>query len=123
MSEKKKTFIRCAWLAENRLLINPDGQVWPCCYLANKAYNAEQLEKIGKSKVTWWFGDEQDKTMFKYFENKDDLNLKNKPLDEILNHEWYQDTLPESWKHEETRLKECRDFCEYNLEDENTRSE
>lgn len=124
MSEKKKTFIRCAWLADNRLLINPDGQVWPCCYLANKAYNAEQLERIGASKVEWWFGMEQDKVMYEYFDKKEELNLKNKSLTEILDDEWYQKTLPESWEKEETRLKECRDFCEYSLEeDEDTGAE
>jgi len=55
--------------------------------------------------------------MHNYLENKDDLNLKKKSMEEILDHEWYQKTLPESWEKEETRLKECRDFCEYTVEE------
>lgn len=115
--EKKKTFIRCAWLSDNRIVVNPDGQVWPCCYLCNKAYHAKQLEDQGLSKWEWWFGDSADTVMHNYLENKDDLNLKKKSMEEILDHEWYQKTLPESWEKEETRLKECRDFCEYTVEE------
>ena len=30
--------IECEWKNNNRVIVNPDGQVWPCCYLSNLAY-------------------------------------------------------------------------------------
>jgi hypothetical protein len=111
-------------MAANRIVVNPDGQVWPCCYLCNNAYYAKQLESQGKSEMDWWLKDSANSIMHKYFENKEELNLTQKSMEQILNHEWYQKTLPESWEKEETRLQECRDFCEYSLEeDENTGAE
>ena len=38
MSSKKVT-IQCEWLKDNRVLVNPDGQVWPCCYLGNVGFD------------------------------------------------------------------------------------
>ena len=31
--------IECIWGKDNRFLVNPDGQVWPCCYLGNIGYS------------------------------------------------------------------------------------
>ena len=34
--------IKCEWLSQDKILVNPDGQVFPCCYLANKYYRIAQ---------------------------------------------------------------------------------
>jgi hypothetical protein len=116
----KKTFIRCRWQETGRILVNPDGQVWPCCYLCNKSYKSEQLGVYGPNNQVDdmtqegenWFWKESDEIMREYKRNAADLNLKNKTFKEIVNHEWYTKTLPESWEKEETRLEQCRQFCE-----------
>lgn len=97
----------------NRILVNPDGQVWPCCYLCNKSYKAEQLDVVDS-----WFSRQGDELIKKYLDVKDELNLKNHSMEEIVNHEWYTKTLPESWEKEETRLEQCRMYCEHVVEED-----
>lgn len=41
-----KLNIKCEWMETKRLLINPDGQVLPCCYLANVVYMYDLMNKI-----------------------------------------------------------------------------
>ena len=36
--------IICQWEKVDKVLINPDGQVFPCCYLSNPAYTAKIQE-------------------------------------------------------------------------------
>jgi len=36
--------------------------------------------------------------MQKYWEWEDELNINNHSLAEILNHEWFAKTLPDSWE-------------------------
>ena len=122
----KKTYIKCRWQEVGRILVNPDGQVWPCCYLCNKAYKTESMGVFGPNNQVEdmsqegenWYWKEGDKTMLEYKRNYDDLNLKNKTMEEIINHEWFTKTLPESWEKEETRIDECRKFCELTEEEE-----
>lgn len=116
----KKTYIKCRWQEQGRILVNPDGQVWPCCYLCNKAYKSENMGVYGPNNQVEdmsqegenWYWEERDKAMLEYKKNYHDLNLKNKSMEEIINHEWFVKTLPESWEKPETRITECRKFCE-----------
>jgi hypothetical protein len=96
-----------------RILVNPDGQVWPCCYFCNKTYRGEHTGKFDE-----WFHHPEEELFHKYYANKEDLNLQNKTMEEILNHEWFTKDLPESWEKEETRVEQCRRFCEQYVEDE-----
>lgn len=83
---KNKNDISCKWLKERRVVVNPDGQVMPCCYLANRFYREE------------------------YPYNKEEHNIFNKPLEEILGEsEWFNKELPESWDNEP--FKQCIKFC------------
>jgi len=123
----KKTYIKCRWQEQGRILVNPDGQVYPCCYLCNKSYKTEQMGVFGPNNQVEdmsqpgenWYYQERDKIMIEYKRNYHDLNLKNKSMEEILNHEWYVKLLPESWEKEETRSPECRKFCELEEDEEN----
>ena len=50
---KNKLNIECDWMKSQRLLINPDGQVLPCCYFANVMYMYDKLgtsEKIAEKR-------------------------------------------------------------------------
>ena len=70
----------------NKFLINPDKQVYPCCYLGNQGY---------KFKVNDWYDDPaiiarepSDVThpvMLDYNKNKDALNLENNSNNIIFN--------------------------------------
>ena len=107
------------------ILINPDGQVFPCCYLANKTYKADQhgaafptMEEKSEEWGNWFWKEKSDAIMRKYIEHKDDLNVFNKPMEEIVNHPWFTEWLPESWEDEETRNEICVTFCEVPVDEE-----
>ena len=42
MARESKPAIKCKWAAENKFLVQPDGQVVPCCYLANAMYPLDE---------------------------------------------------------------------------------
>lgn len=97
----------CKWKRKNRFLINPDGQVMPCCYLANAEYfrdvtgaNPDIKYPIGPRTYI----------MERYAESKEDLNAFNKPLEEVLNHPWWNE-LEESWKNPEHTDRRCIRYC------------
>ena len=48
----------------------------------------------------------------KYKKNKDQYNLNNRTLEEILKSDWFNIDLPESWKSYETLPMACRTFCD-----------
>ena len=95
--------IECKWRKNNKVLINPDGQVFPCCYLANFMFMTE--------KEKWKQIHAKQPIMQEYEKNKEDLNLNNKTMPEILSHDWFDKTLVESWYKEETTLMQCERFC------------
>lgn len=45
-----KLNVKCEWMETKRLLINPDGQVLPCCYFANVVYMYDKMNKFGPPK-------------------------------------------------------------------------
>lgn len=122
--KKKKTYIKCSWQELGKILINPDGQVYPCCYLCNKAFKSEMLGVFGPNNSTDvnaegqnWYGKKSDQVMIEYKKQYDELNIKKNSMRNILNHKWFTETLPKSWEKEETRLDMCRQYCEH-YEDE-----
>jgi hypothetical protein len=109
-----------------RLLVNPDGQVLPCCYFANNLYLygnvfvpegewgpkkhygiEDQLVDIGRAA----YHTSKDKVLMNYNKNKDEYNVFNKPLEDIINSEWYTKTLPESWDDPEKISPCCKTNC------------
>jgi hypothetical protein len=99
MSEEFK--IKCQWLEEGRLIIDPDGQVVPCCFMSNMLFRLMNDEDF---KV-------KNPTFVKYVEDMKDMNIHNKTLDEIFDHEWFEVTLPESWKDENLAMGICKQYC------------
>tara|TARA_B100001248_G_C26996972_1_gene281624 strand:+ start:144 stop:470 length:327 start_codon:yes stop_codon:yes gene_type:complete len=104
--------IKCQWLDMKKILVNPDGQVFPCCYLANKYYKIAQR----KWKMEFAYNEDNDQIMYEYKKNEKDLNVKNKSMEEVLSHEWYTKDLPESWKSRETANNACINFCDFKNE-------
>jgi len=91
--------IVCRWQKDNKFLVNPDGQVWPCCYLSNPGYKQyltgmRDRPEIVERKVD----DIVHPVLDEYFEHKDELNIHNHPIEEILAHPWFTETLPRSWE-------------------------
>jgi hypothetical protein len=117
--------IKCEWMAKNSALANIDGQVYPCCYLANtftllnifgrniKDDFPEELNYGGRKWVKSEHKDLDKKIHLaeEYLKNKDALNLKNNSLEDILNHEWFVKTLPESWEDENLTHRQCKKHC------------
>tara|TARA_B100001287_G_scaffold71745_1_gene59258 strand:- start:863 stop:1201 length:339 start_codon:yes stop_codon:yes gene_type:complete len=103
MTDKPR--IKCQWLEKDQVLVNPDGQVLPCCYLGNTNFLNKHDETQGNS---WRLND----VLLKYSKNKKDYNLNNKTMDEILLSDWFNVDLPNSWKSYDTIPHACRTFCD-----------
>tara|TARA_B100000123_G_C25722644_1_gene425326 strand:+ start:1158 stop:1475 length:318 start_codon:yes stop_codon:yes gene_type:complete len=95
-------------------VVNPDGQVFPCCYFANNHYFTENDNTYNSRGhgTDWWHKDPGQQVMAKYEQNKSHLNVNNKTIEEVLSHEWYEKTLPESWEKQETRDERCIRYCQ-----------
>lgn len=120
--------IHCYWWENGELQINPDGQVFPCCFLANPLYLTKvfgyperdsldrridsdnvlfQLENAESLAENVHNGYDINKSYIKY---ADELNLDNKSMSEIINHKWFKDLekAREKW---ETAPQPCRTHC------------
>ena len=94
--------IICEWAEKNRYLQNFNGQVYPCCYLVQtqtqKLFNGTNIP-------------EEQEIFNKYNEVKDELNIFNNSIEDILSHEWFTKTLPESWDDPDKTLRQCTKHC------------
>lgn len=120
-----KQNIRCQWMETNRLLINPDGQALPCCFFANVMFTAEKLgrPKSWKPKEKYGIEDQigdrervsyitaTEAVLNEYHENKEQYNIRNNSLEDIVNSEWFTKTLPESWDDSTRTVRQCKKHC------------
>lgn len=114
-----KCGVTCEWLESRHALVNPDGQVVPCCYIANVLYMVQMWEgnqpegisrQIGNNAIIKKeFHDEP--VLREYWENKEQFNVFNRPLGEILGSDWFTKTLPESWDDDSRLVWQCRKKC------------
>ena len=109
--------IVCQWLEDKKVVVNPDGQVYPCCYLSNPGYTAKIQEEVD-GYITHGYDVVHDESptretniMKKYYQHEQQLNLFNNTLSDILTHEWFQEILPNSWKEESTTHRICQAMC------------
>lgn len=126
-----KCGIKCEWMQSKRVLVNPDGQVLPCCFFANVMYMYDRLgaPKSWTPKKEYGISDQimdvprvawetsQENILMEYYENREEYNLFNKPLEEIIESEWFTKTLPESWEDSDRLPRQCRTFCQFKKED------
>lgn len=80
--------IQCRWaLPRNEVVVNPDGQVLPCCFHANQLGGNWPNNKIISDPA------------YKYYiENKNEFNVFKTSIIDIMNSEHFIKTLPESIK-------------------------
>jgi len=88
--------IKCKWGSNNRFVVNPDGQVLPCCYFANVSYSSTNLNGVIKL----------------YNEQKHELNAFTRPIEDILTSDWFTKSLPDSWKDSATTHSICKRWCD-----------
>lgn len=92
--------IQCEWRERGRLLVEADGQVYPCCYLSNSNFKALSMNR--PDRVTH-------KVMQNYNQLKEELNVLNHDLDTIMDHPWWQE-LEESWT-QPNPIIQCLRWC------------
>lgn len=103
--------IKCQWMESGRLIVNPDGQVIPCCFFANSifvskmfnypsSYNPKEHKFGLKDELTKYrltaAETTNDNILKSYIDHAEDLNAYNHSIEEILNHSWFQN-LYSSW--------------------------
>ena len=103
--KKKKEVMKivCEWGVNNKVVINPDGQVLPCCFFCNPHF----FNKNSPEVKSWFL---EHPIMQKYQERQKEYNVFSTNLIDIINSEWYQKTLPDSWK-TDTPVYQCQKFC------------
>jgi len=90
--------IKCKYIHEGEIYIAADQTVWPCCFLHDSAFKNKEniVEKLAEYSTGW-------------------NSLKHHSLEEILNHEWFDKILEESWNPEHNKhLTRCIRTCAYN---------
>lgn len=95
--------IKCSWREQGRIVVNIDGQVYPCCYLVNNEYTNSKSE--GKS----GYLDDQE-ILQSYRRYKDELNVFKSDMNSINRHQWFEE-LEQSWSDNSKTLKQCRTWC------------
>lgn len=95
--------IECRWKMSNRLVVNIDGQIHPCCYIVNSYYKSDFTD---------------DNTLLRehivikeYDKYKTEHNIFHKPLLDIIKESsWFNKTLPESWN-SDNPVNQCKRHC------------
>jgi hypothetical protein len=119
----------CKWLEdENQMLVQPDGQVLPCCYLSNY-YAASKTPLKSKEEIKDMsltkFRAVKDQLYYidlinhsvsnelynEYEKRKDKLNIFTNDLEDILDNEWFTKILPESWEDPDKIAWPCKNIC------------
>jgi MoaA/NifB/PqqE/SkfB family radical SAM enzyme len=101
--------IVCRWSApRNEIVINPDGQVMPCCYHANAHMRGLQIKDAQKELHRHEiYADGYNKDLKAH-------NVFHTPLSDILKSKWYTETLPNSIRSEKP-VQQCARQCSTRL--------
>lgn len=101
-NQKTEMEIKCEWGGKNKILVNPDGQVFPCCFFCNTAFKEKFIEK----KSSFF----NHPLMKKYTEYEKELNVFHNNLNNIIKHEWFSTLLPNSWN-TKNPVMQCQKHC------------
>tara|TARA_B100000809_G_C14757506_1_gene394514 strand:- start:176 stop:580 length:405 start_codon:yes stop_codon:yes gene_type:complete len=126
----------CKWIEDDeQMLVQPDGQVLPCCYLSNyfaadktPAVLEKEIRdgKINKTYVNNNYREIEDQLynielvnfefnneyiLQEYTKRKDKLNIFTNDLEDILNNEWFVEILPKSWEDPDKISLPCKNIC------------
>ncbi len=100
---KKVMDIVCEWGEKNKVVVNPDGQVLPCCFFCNSHFYNKQVPEAAKHFI-------EHPVMLEYKKYEKELNVFNNNLIDIMNHKWFQSTLQGSWDNPRP-VYQCEKFC------------
>lgn len=104
-STKLEEQIECRWKKGNKLVVNIDGSVHPCCYFVNPYY----MHTYNPSKKHKEFYEHP--VIQEYTKTKDELNIFKTPLLDIIdNSKWFNDVLPNSWN-SDSPVRACSINC------------
>ena len=99
------TQITCRWAHDNKVLVNIDGQVLPCCYIGNN-YWARKVSQKGYSEFV------SHPVMQQYYQSQDDHNIfKNNLIDILTTSKWFNHVLPDSWQDPKNTVRQCSKHC------------
>lgn len=94
--------IECQWGKKNKILVNPDGQVYPCCYIGNPGY----MTQLDKRKSAY-----DHDVLKKYYDNAQNYNINKISLQQIVKSDWFQKDLPNAWKDYNNAPRMCKKWC------------
>ena len=105
--------IKCQWGEKDKYLVNPDGQVFPCCYLSNVYYYSKRFEKMGKLDELYpgHKAEMSQHLLVEYEKLEDENNIFKNDIADIVQGKWFSKILPESWDNEETLHVQCKRMC------------
>ena len=96
--------IVCQWRENNnRYMVNPDGQVFQCCFLK---INFDDEDYFIKGKHAW---------VDEYLDNKEKYNLKNRTMKEIVDDDLFAKKLPKTWVNIDTAPRPCQKYCKVKI--------
>ena len=89
-----------------------NGEVWPCCEVGGVRFGKNQIP---------WNDPKGDQMAYQFYQEtcgkygSEFNNILSHPLEEILNHEWFNKKLVQSWHHDfdndDPRLELCGYHC------------
>jgi len=95
--------IVCKWRTNNnRYMVNPNGQVFQCCYLKKNFHKPDNEDYFIKGNHPW---------VDEYLDNEDDYNLDNRNLKDILDSDLFKKKLPDTCKNPDTAPYPCQRYC------------
>jgi MoaA/NifB/PqqE/SkfB family radical SAM enzyme len=98
--------ISCNNLNKKMYFLAYDSRLWPCCFLHNGFFNMDPVKRNLLKK-----------RLFDVYESNDWNDLSKRTVREVLNHEFYQNDLVESWKNQihgygkQDRIHRCTEVC------------
>jgi MoaA/NifB/PqqE/SkfB family radical SAM enzyme len=113
-SIKDYTEIKCNAIERNNLKVSVDGVVTPCCHLSPSlerfsVYGVWQSSRNTRSDDGWKFPISP--IIQEYNDNCNTYNLNNNSIFDIVNSQWFNKSLPESWNDLKTSCFGCRKVC------------
>jgi MoaA/NifB/PqqE/SkfB family radical SAM enzyme len=101
--------ITCRWaIPRNEIVVNPDGQVMPCCFHANAHYKGRTDKTYGSELH------DHDVYINDYNKNLEQYNVLHTPLSTIINSNWFTKKLPKSMN-SDSPVKQCERQCSSRL--------
>lgn len=87
---------KCPWYNDRRVQIDPWGKVWPCCHLSLYGVDIKNHD----------IHEAADESLL---EAREENDLKKYSLTDVLENDWYTDTVPDAVNN--AKWRQCRQVC------------